>query len=285
MRLLKSFLLSGLALVSLGSALDVYAREGKEDTPPAHWLRCHEQDQLSNEQAKGRIAWAKKCSFFDGEDVEYHLKKERYPSFIHNNGNFNAPTDPKDSCDGWKKGYIICEWGCYTPEQRVLFSGGYLPIGEAQSTETHVSAMTLASTLKNPHFADQEIEAFISGRTKETVLNLRTETGKSLRVTQNHPLVLGSGAVVKASQLRLEDSLIGLVDESDLSLVQAEKLMSIQSEIYEGVVHNLEPVSTHKLNNIHVAEGLLNGSNRFQNEWSQKEFRIRMRVNHDLGDL
>jgi hypothetical protein len=140
------------------------------------------------------------------------------------------------------------------------------------------------SSLEKTSLQDQEIEAFISGATKETVFSFTTDTGKKLRVTGNHPLVLDNGLVVEASTVKTGFALLGIVEGTE-SLVKSEKIVSVQEEVYEGTVHNLQPVSTKRIENIVVAQGLLNGSNRFQNEWSQREYRIRARASHDVSDL
>ncbi len=254
---------------------------------PSAWNRCRKEDWLSDVQAKGRVEWAKGCLLINDDQYDFLLRNKRYPTFIHANGSFKAPTTPGESCDGWPTGddFLICKWGCYTGDQRVMFSSRYIPIAEAMQLETRVTALAEGSSLKDFRFLDQPIEAFISGQTSEKVLKFSTATGKTLQVTTNHPLVLSNGLVTEAAKVKVGDSLLGLVNEADLNLVRPEAIVAIESEEFVGTVYNLQPESTKELENIIIAEGLLNGSNRFQNEWSEREFRIRARLGHDVSDL
>lgn len=271
---MKRFLMANLSVVFL--ATQSYVLLAK----PLHVIRCHEEDWLGHEEAKGRIAWAQRCGFVDDYDTTFFERKNKYPSFSSEDGKrFKAPTKRDDSCEGWYEDYIVCNIGCYTPEQRILSSGVYIPIEKAFETEeSFVNSLTENSDLNGIEIQDSEIESFIVGDTKETVFLFTTDQGKKIRVTSNHPLVLSDGLVKAAADIKEEDSLLGVVEDSAFRNVQAEKILSIETQWFEGNVYNLQPVSEKEIENIIIAEGLLNGSNRFQNEWSEREFRIRMRT-------
>lgn len=244
---------------------------------PSHWERCHNEDQLIENQARGRIQWARSCGFIDDYEEEVFLRLRRYPSFVGENGRFDAPTSSNSSCGGWNKHYLLCLWGCFPGDQKILFSNKYVPIALASEGEETITSWDGQEDGGRFSFVELEIEAFISGFIDDEILEIMTEHGFQVKVTKDHPMVNGKGFVVRAGDLNEGDTLLS---EEGLP----SKILSIVSRPFKGMVYNVQPQSKFRRNNIHVAEGVLVGSNRFQNEWAREEYRLRLRDRINLED-
>ena len=266
-------------MLALGIATLVEAKEEKKNRNLAE-QRCLEDDSLDNEEAKGRIAWARKCNLITDDMVDIQLKIQMYSSFHHEDGRVKAPTDVNASCDGLStQGRLWCSWGCYTPDQEILFGQRYLKIEEAASQgEPTVTALTKDAALDDLSFAEQDIASFVMGETEELVYRFTTENKLSLEVTDIHPMIKSDGSVIKASKLVVGDK---LVNRSGVS----ETIVKIDTRMFKGKVYNIKPVSLDKRENIFVAQELLTGSNRFQNEWIETDFRLNLRKSADVSGL
>ncbi len=251
-----------------------------------HVERCRKDLINDRNVMVGRLLWAKKCKFMSSKEFKFAMDTldddevaKKYPTFTAHSGENIAPKDESSSCDGWYRTGIDCPLGCYTPKQRLLFSGEYTSIFDAFSKKQEtVSALSAESTVDSVSFKEQKIQHYITGDTRETVYELVTDGHHKLEVTEEHPMVKADGSMIKAMSLKVGDELL----DTD---ARATKIISITTRIYEGKIYNLQPISTHKLENVLAAEGLLTGSNRFQNEWSDLEFRVRLRKNSEIDGL
>jgi hypothetical protein len=169
----------------------------------------------------------------------------------------------------------VCEPGCYTPDQKVLFQGGPLSIHKAQaggaddlvtlSKDASMDKVTLAPTTVERYTVDKDAA-------RQEILRFRMKSGGRLSVTLEHPLVTTEGSLKKAKEFVVGERLVrqdGTPDE----------ILSIQSESWFGKAYNLRPVSTDLTSNILVAEGYLNGSARFQSEFVEELNRLIIRTN------
>jgi hypothetical protein len=94
---------------------------------------------------------------------------------------------------------------------------------------------------------------------KETLLQFKMRSGGHILVTENHPLVNGSGRMRDAREFKRGESLL-------TSEGKADRIVSIQKKDYFGKVYQVEPRSLDAKRNVYVAEGYLNGSANWQNE-------------------
>lgn len=169
----------------------------------------------------------------------------------------------------------LCEAGCYTPNQKVLFETGEFEIAKAQSigrtdlltlaANSNFGKLTLA---KNPvlYYTRDDKPA------SQKILTFRMESGGQVSVTTEHPLVTSLGAVQKSKLFAVGDNLV----KQDGSL---DQIVSIDEDMWFGQVYNLKPVSTDLTSNILIAQGYLNGSGRFQSEFVEELNRIILRTN------
>lgn len=160
----------------------------------------------------------------------------------------------------------ICTSSCYTPDQKLLFNVSgkqqYIPIIDAIEQKQE-SIMTLApeSMLESLKYTSTPIARFVSELvdTNHKILTFNTDSGGSLSVTFNHPLVASDGVIREASEFRAGDQLI----RADGSF---DAIKSINEMIYPGKVHNILPYGDSTLGNIVVSEGFLSGSAYYQND-------------------
>ncbi|MBJ6761648.1 hypothetical protein JGU66_12805 [Myxococcaceae bacterium JPH2] len=271
-------------------------------------------DQLTSDQAKGRQQWAKKWADADpynistGKDQRFWAtvydtdardalnayNTWLYPVFVDPNNNYEpwkGPGAPGTTTAGFTGDQIfalgfnskpvqilmdgVCEPGCYTPDQQVLFQSGSLPIEKAQaggvddlvtlSKDASMDKLTLVPNTVERYTVDKDAA-------RQDILRFRMASGGKLSVTLEHPLVTTDGTLKKAKEFVIGERLVrqdGTPDE----------IVSIQGESWFGKAYNLRPTSTDLTSNILVAEGYLNGSARFQSEYVEELNRLILRTN------
>lgn len=243
---------------------------------------------ISPDDARSSNEWGVKCKKITRDYADLLNKENKYAIYLYN-GCTLISTPPKacDPCDlkfGADAACKIsiagtCTAGCYTPDQQLQFDSQYMSIEEAYQSEVRtVTALSAASHELVMSFAEQPIKAFVSGQTDEPIFTLATTDGQRLEVTGEHPMVAADGRIVPARSLQSGDALLG--SDGDI-----HELRSVASRPYRGVVWNLTPVSQKKIDNVIVAQGLLTGSGRFQNEWANEAFRLGQRDELDVSGL
>ncbi|MBI1859500.1 MAG: hypothetical protein HYR96_01105 [Deltaproteobacteria bacterium] len=270
----KNQRLALLATALLGTLAQAFNPQIQSDRCPIT------TDSIGIPEVPGRFGWARVCF----PDFEYYYKaveqmsgnggRPMYPTF----GKFDAagtPTNPngyragvsapasKAEC-GAPEGYTLvafCQSGCYTPDQAILFSEGYRPIGEAYHQLNQVVAVDTSSTLDKLSFHNTLLAGFTRdiAPAQQEVLVLGTRSGGKLTVTENHPLVVPNGMMREASDLKVGDALVRQDGSSD-------PIVSIEKRSYYGRVYNVDVKSKDRLENIVVAEGFLTGAVSYQNE-------------------
>jgi hypothetical protein len=240
--------------------------------------RCGEDQLYNNTQALERLNWAENCSFvkksrtFTQEYVEetdswVDRALYLYPVFTKDDAPNNFPLWKPDysSCNipADVIHFTNCEVGCYTPDQLISFTEGDLPIGDVVDGVTPVTGVvTLANdaTFDSLTTKSQPIEAFTRSFKdfKETIYTLRTASDGSLSVTPGHPIVNGDGFMTEASRFKVGDKLV----KADGTL---DPVIAIEvNDTYFGKVYNVSPKSNQPTENIVIAQGYLNGSQKFQ---------------------
>jgi len=228
-------------------------------TQPLIEQRCTENN-LDPPQADLRNAWATKC-FPDKMVVANEVRSVKLYALVYDatTNNWIGPLDPNAPCGSWQF-KALCVASCYTPEQRVLFEHGYVPIIEAtESLLPSVVTLRPESSLDELSFQLMPVATYTRSWQdgSEVVRIFEMKSGGRLRVTQNHPMVTSEGMVKPAFDVGEGESLIRATGEFD-------PIVSIRDELYFGKVYNLAPASNNALENIVVAEGYLNGSANYQ---------------------
>ena len=234
--------------------------------------RCSE-DSLDNSQAAQRIEWAAKCGHITGNERQYSLfdggaprPRPLYPLYGKEDMSqiWIAPVDRNAPCNvpGGMTVVAFCTASCYTPEQEVLFPEGFIEIAKAKKdVMPDVMSLRDGSTFSNLKFASYPVESYTEEvrPTWQDILRFKMESGGTLSVTTNHPIVDENGIVKTADKFKVGDSLIHYQNGLD-------PIVSIGKDRYWGKVYNLAPNTKLPMSNILVAQGYLNGSSYFQND-------------------
>ncbi len=237
--------------------------------------RCQVDDWIMYQvDAVGRNGWARRCNYIAPATEQAFNSANMYVIFSTGCANGCATHIPVREWEPCVSGLTMlgaCMTGCYTPDQKLSFQGRYVGIEDAYaSRQMSVSALSANSAQGRVSFSAQPIRNYVAGKTVEDIFVLKTKDGKRLEVTSKHPMVLGSGEMVKAHTLKAGDALLG----ADGKPVTLE---SVSTHPFEGMVWNVQPTSTVKQENVLDAEGLMTGSVRFQNEWANDQFRLSLR--------
>lgn len=282
--LFKTLIAMALSLMVAGPALAQL---------PGVKKRC-EEDNLNNPQANGRIDWTLHCARADVlrnwqkaglpnvsyEKVAqgtrealttfggYPRKSPMYPTFATGdlNRGWKAPVAMESQCNtkipagyGWN---ADCVASCYTPEQRLLYSSGFIPVVEAmQENAQELQVVADEASLGNIMLESIGVEDYINSirETDHTILELTMKSGGRLRLTPNHPLLDDLGYIKLAESFRVGDALLTKEGRKD-------PIVSIEISEYFGKVYNVMPKSAGLKANVLVAEGYLAGSAWYQNE-------------------
>lgn len=249
-------------------------------------------DSLDIPQASSRTEWAFKC--YPGlrgsmpgkqvvlKDTQTGATFPGYPTFAlidENNGNiisyWAGPTDANASCDDALKYSFIgfCRAGCYTPDQAILFSQGFISIADAKN-KLRDDLMTVSkdSSLDNLNFSLSQLDSYTVDpiAKKQKILVIQTQDGGELKITLNHPMLDSEGVMRSANSLSVGEKLVKM----DGSL---DRITSIKEIDYIGKVFNVHPTSADPSENIVVAQGYLSGSVYFQNEGIKEINRMALR--------
>lgn len=271
---------------------------------------------LTIEQAKGRNQWSSKCisKEVDREWNKETQNRERIQSFIAMNsiigagasytdvtsqqnrpyygifGKYNGiglePSNPEqysgailgeDNCDIPENYTLVgvCLSSCYSGDQKLAFAEGSEAIQSAMENNlTEIITLDPLSTKNNLIYKTTKLKYFIKNIKTglHEMARIKTRSGKEILVTTNHPLLLFSGKLIEAKDLSIGMSLINSDGEEDT-------IVNLRTEGLYGMVYNVDVDSNDPLENIVVAEGLLNGAVYFQNEGKRLMDRSLFRLN------
>ncbi|MFZ3231202.1 MAG: PKD domain-containing protein [Pseudobdellovibrio sp.] len=253
--------------------------------------RCS-QDSLNNSQAQGRYKWMVKCEnkipvikeFLDNFDT---VKGSRtfginstsrvlYPTFLVRTISgketvWIAPTTDKSDCVAPATAYVaaVCVSSCATPEQQILVEAKeqinkmkYTSYIDALTQKfSGVGTLSASSTMNSTKVKTTKVEQWVTELldTEHKILEFHMKSGRSIRLTPNHPVVAANGSMQLAETFKAGDSLVQLGGQLD-------PITSIVETKYIGKVYNLFVKSAKPLENIVVTNGYLNGTAFFQNE-------------------
>ncbi|MFP2907253.1 hypothetical protein ACLESD_19835 [Pyxidicoccus sp. 3LFB2] len=300
-----------LSLPTLAVVLG-FATQATAAWAPSHY-RCAFDQIVDPDQARGRQQWAKKWADADpynlspGKDQKFWagvFDQDADTARGYNIWLYPVYVDPNQFYDPWigpggagtatsgltgdqllnlahteKPAHIlmdgVCEPGCYTPDQRVLFQGGLVPIRKAQQAgATDLVTLSPDASFDQVTLTNNTVESYTLDRdpVRQDVYFFRMQSGGRLNVTPEHPLVTADGTLKKAKDFVVGEHLVRQDGSTD-------EIVSLRREQRFGKVYNLRPVTKDLTSNILVAEGYLNGSARFQSEYVEELNRIIIRKN------
>lgn len=253
--------------------------------------RCS-QDSLSTTQARQRYAWMQKCRATVPMIDDFLKQTEGVVKDGHSFGSATRPlyatfmdrkTKPEKpwiapkvagaTCDIPATVYIasVCVASCATPEQQILAEVKanralkYVPFVEALTGNlSKVATLSSNSTLQSHKLEQVKVEQWITEMldTDHVIVEFKMKSGRSLRLTENHPLLASDGSMRLAESFKTGESLVQLGGKLD-------QIVSINKTNYHGKVYNLFVKSSDPIKNIVVTNGYLNGSAFYQNEGAE----------------
>lgn len=177
----------------------------------------------------------------------------------------------------YKPGGVFNEWvcqpGCYTPDQEVLFGQGPVAIGEAfKRGLTDLVTLTPDSAFDSLSLMTNKVRnyTFDFKDYQQEILVFRMVSGGELKVTTQHPIVTESGTIAPARDFMPGQKLVkqdGTLDE----------IKAIDRLDWFGRTFNVSPDTTDLVSNIVVAQSYLQGSGRYQFEFLQELNRVILR--------
>ena len=244
--------------------------------------RCSEQD-MRTQQGLKRNAWAKKCFKHVNFDA-YNNRDPMMYALVYSDSkkSWRGPMKASDSCGDWKL-KAMCVQSCYPYNEIILFEDGYSAIGDAYvARKNNIVAMSSDSLLFSPEFVSLDVKSYTRShhRDHEVLLEFNTQSGSGLVVTQGHPVLLSTGVMKEAHQLKIGDYLVRASGELD-------QIINIRCEDFWGHVYNIQPASGHPKENILVARDYLVGSAAYQfsQEFVKLMNRQIFRQSIDLDDI
>jgi len=157
---------------------------------------------------------------------------------------------------------FYCESSCYTPDQSLRFSTGDVNLLEALKAKRD-DVVTLAPDATLDHLATRvdTVYSYTSEirDAEQVIYKVKTASGGTLSVTNEHPVMVADGRLVKAETLTTRDQLV----KADGKL---DPIVHVEKTTFFGKVYNIKPMSEDLVSNVLIAQGFLVGSARFQND-------------------
>ncbi len=240
--------------------------------------RCKLGDQINdNAAAKARVDWAIRCDVLPKRAI-YSLTMDdldngdrmpaaqvRYPTFAYYGA--GDPIWVPDLANCYVPNNVrwlsVCSAGCYQADQMLRFSTGDVEVGDASATvRRDLITLSPTATLDDLRYQVGELDHYTmdTAPQTQTIVSIFAQSGGSLKVTTTHPVLRADGVIVAADTLRVGDRLVR-EDGSTDAITRIE-----QEDLYTQV-YNVSPSALDRTSNIVIAQGYLNGSGRYQNEY------------------
>jgi hypothetical protein len=170
--------------------------------------------------------------------------------------------------------YDFCPMGCFAADTAILTSIAH----DGKASYTSASRITPQGTLMT--MSDEArlhevtlttlpIDRVVYGPEEPQLFVFELASGATLRVTQHHPIVLDNGKIVEAAQVDLRMSFVGIHGKP-------VAITSITREKAVENVFNFQTADT-QLSHVIVAEGVLVGDLKLQNELAAEQGSIELR--------
>lgn len=170
--------------------------------------------------------------------------------------------------------YDFCPMGCFAADAQILSltADNKASYARAASVKTQSKLMSMAddASLSDVILGPQAVKRTVQGPEDAPLFVFALDNGSTLRVTEHHPMVLDSGKIIEASQVDSRMSFVGLDGRS-------VTISSIAREKATEDVFNFETAGASQLNHIIVAEGVLVGDLKLQNELANEQGSIEIR--------
>jgi len=171
--------------------------------------------------------------------------------------------------------FDFCPEGCFAADTQVLSSvtrEGRANYTRAASVAPNSQLLSLADDASPDAvaMAPHSVKRIVLGPEDGELFAFALANGRTLKVTTHHPMVLDSGKLVEASKVVAGDAFVGL-DGRSVAVVR------ITRQEPEADVFNFETAATTQMGHIIVAEGVLTGDLKIQNELADEEGAVGLR--------
>lgn len=171
--------------------------------------------------------------------------------------------------------YDFCPVGCFAADTQMLTGmtlEGRLSyaLAAALKPQGTLISMTDGASLDDVVLGPQHIKRTVYGPETQPLYVFALSNGQTLKVTQHHPMVLDSGKIVEAQLIAPGMSFVGLDGEP-------VAVAAVGRERATSDVFNFETTSSSALGHIIVAEGVLVGDLKLQNELADEGEAIGLR--------
>lgn len=181
---------------------------------------------------------------------------------------------PNNNMDGFELA-SVCPCGCFEAQTRILsLRDGFaqwIAAKDIQSQKDKLLALddetTLTQFKENPlaQFVPKKIEMKTAGEESLALFVFSLSNGQTLKVTDQHGMILSDGRVVPAKEIVQGQKFISVETGEDV-VVQ-----SINREVTQDLVYNYRVKSKTPAGTIIAAEGVLVGSHFLQEPENRKE--------------
>jgi hypothetical protein len=171
--------------------------------------------------------------------------------------------------------FDFCPLGCFAADAQIastVASDGKAEYVSAASVAPQSLLVSMAdeASIGDVVLAPQSVKRIVAGPEDKELFVFALANGRTLRVTSHHPMVLDSGKIIEASQVNSKMSFVGLDGRS-------VKVTAITREKPVADVFNFVTGGDTQLSHIIVAEGILVGDLKIQNELADEESSIGLR--------
>ncbi len=205
---------------------------------------------ISYAECQGELAYGLSLNLITQETYNWGLANGYYP-VIDRRNNIGA----------------VCKCGCFEANSLILTqdeqgTSAWIPAKDIKTTTT-LFALNEAATLSRPTFDAKSIKAATRGEETPALYAFGLDNGRTLKVTQNHGMLLSDGRVVEARTLGVGAEFVAL----DGSTVRVREL---RFEHTAEDVFNFEVNAQESAGHIIAAEGVLVGDLAWQNQLSRE---------------
>lgn len=181
-------------------------------------------------------------------------------------GNYTAPTsepksvdDPACKLPAQYQFVGMCTSGCVTPEQEVSAPEGDLPIVALEQLENPSVLVPVIGKYGLENYEPLKVSRFIKDNidSEQKIIVVSTRHGRRLRLSVNHPMMIGDYSLRRADKLNAGDTLVRADGETD-------EIIDVHTEPYFGRLHNLTVDTASMEKSLYVVGGYISGDKKYQ---------------------
>ncbi len=174
----------------------------------------------------------------------------------------------------------FCKCGCFDPSTNILAiqKGQYQWIAAQNLAQSGADALSVPNQNffkkgDGARFSATQFSSFVGPQMDKDLMTIKMGTGRELKVTSEHVVLLSNGKVIAAGDLQTSDA---LVDTSGNPVT----IETIDRQRVELAPHNfsVNPESLNPKDHFIVAEGVIVGDESFQNGLSNIQGRVLART-------